>query len=161
MGNRKVGWRGTEAERFWRKVEKTATCWNWTGAILRSGYGHFGLQGRPKLILAHRWAYQQVNGPIPVGLTLDHACRNRRCVNPSHLEAVPHRTNVLRGIGPTAQNARKKRCKRGHLLQGDNLKVYKDGRRECRQCTRDIRIALWRRKYGKGKWQWKNRKVTG
>jgi len=39
-------------------------------------------------------------GPVPDGLELDHLCRNRYCVNPHHLEAVSHRTNVLRGFIP-------------------------------------------------------------
>src|SRR3954468_18429534 len=80
------------AERFWAKVEKTAECWNWTGYTLSSGYGRF--RGRragndtASKVLAHRFSYELLIGPIPPGLVLDHLCRNTSCVNPAHLEPV-------------------------------------------------------------------------
>ena len=86
--------------RFWAKVDKTETCWLWTGGQ-SAGYGRFGFKGRPNLG-AHRFAYELLVGPIPPGLDLDHLCRVRNCVNPDHLEPVTRRENLLlRGGGPS------------------------------------------------------------
>lgn len=76
-------------------------------------------------------------GSIPKGLTLDHLCRNRACVNPVHLEPVTNRVNILRGIGITAQNARKTHCKHGHPFTVENT-IYKHGGgwRICKICNR-------------------------
>jgi HNH endonuclease len=88
--------RPTEAERFWAKVDKTESCWLWTGALAK-GYGQFG-GTRKQRIQAHRWAYQELVGSIPEGLELDHLCRVRRCVNPAHLEPVTHSVNIMRSV---------------------------------------------------------------
>jgi hypothetical protein len=109
-------------------------CWNWTGAVTNNGYGRFKLKG--KTVVAHRAAYELLRAPIVAGLSLDHLCRNRLCVNPDHLEPVSMRTNVLRGETITARNAAKTHCNHGHSLSGENLFVRKDGRRRCRACER-------------------------
>jgi hypothetical protein len=111
-------------ERFWARVDKTGECWEWMGAR-SNGYGQTGRGS------AHRAAYMLTKGPIPVGLELDHLCRNRGCVNPAHLEVVSHRENVMRSpIAPPALNARKTHCVRGHALPiGPEDRV-------CRQCQR-------------------------
>lgn len=101
--------------RFWKNVEKTNRCWNWKGTITQ-GYGRFWLPNRRRVTQAHRLSYELLKGPIPDGLTLDHLCRNRSCVNPDHLEPVIGRVNTLRGEGPPAINSRKIHCIRGHLL---------------------------------------------
>lgn len=134
----------TVSERFWAKVEKTPTCWLWDGALAGPGrcYGRFYDRGN---IPAHRWAYEQARGPIPDGLVLDHVCRQTRCVNPDHLEPVTNRTNVLRGIGPSAINARKIHCKRGHLLTPENTcKTSRSplARGACRQCMAETKAKL-------------------
>lgn len=112
-------------------------CWPW----LRSGskgYGRLVVRGVRKL--AHRYFYEEMRGPIPSGLTLDHLCRNRACVNPWHLEPVTVRDNVLRGNGLSAVNARKTHCKRGHEFTEENtrhLSYRPVGRgRICRACER-------------------------
>lgn len=120
--------------RFLSKVDKANDCWLWTAALLKTGYGRFKKDGKTKL--AHRVSYELLVGPIPDGLTLDHLCRERRCVNPAHLEPVTAKVNVLRGETITAHNARKEQCIRGHLLRGDNLFVRRDGHRLCRHCKR-------------------------
>jgi hypothetical protein len=79
-------------------------------------------------------AYELAIGPIPEGLTIDHLCRNRGCVNPAHLEAVTNRTNLLRGDGIAALNARKTHCKRGHEFTPENTYVWREGTRACRAC---------------------------
>lgn len=122
-------------ERFNSKYEEDENgCWVWIGAMSSVGYGRFKVSGR--LVSPHRWSYENFVGPIPENLVIDHLCRNRRCVNPQHLEAVSHRENVLRGIGPTAFNARKTHCPSGHLLSGPNLYLTPQGRRACFECQR-------------------------
>jgi hypothetical protein len=117
------------------KRDPETGCLIWTASGTgRSGYGIFWHAGR--LVMAHRFAWERVNGPIPEGLEPDHLCRVRRCVNPSHLEVVTHRTNVLRGVGPTAQNARKSFCVRGHTLDEKNTYYRPNGKRDCRVCHR-------------------------
>lgn len=79
---------------FWRHVDKTATCWNWTASTNSRGYGTWAVQQNTKL--AHRVAYTALVGEIPDGLTIDHLCRNKLCVNPAHLEAVTLEENLRR-----------------------------------------------------------------
>lgn len=112
-------------------------CLLWKGARVHNGYGRIRVAGTNKL--AHRAAYEAHVGPIPDGLTLDHLCRVRHCVEPAHLEPVPLRENVLRGVGPTAINAAKKKCKAGHPFD----KVY-SGARACSVCMR-AKGRKWRR----------------
>jgi hypothetical protein len=107
-------------------------CWLWTGATSSTGYGNFWMDRR--YVGAHRAAYLMFRGPVPEGLELDHLCRVRRCVNPFHLEAVTRQINTLRGTGPSAENATKTHCKRGHELAGDNLYVTRPGTRTCKAC---------------------------
>jgi len=71
-------------ERFWEKVEKTDTCWLWTGSVTKSGgYGQLSIHNRP--VRAHRFAYELIVGPIPEGLRVCHHCDVPRCVRPDHL----------------------------------------------------------------------------
>lgn len=79
-------------ERFRAKVEKTESCWNWTGTISTKGYGRFSV--RKTTYQAHRVSWEEVNGAIPAGLLIDHMCHNRRCVNPSHLRMVTNKQNM-------------------------------------------------------------------
>lgn len=136
--------------RFWRKVTKTTTCWLWTGAVTKFGYGNFtiereGRSGYQKQALAHRYAYESLRGKIPVGLQLDHLCRNKLCVNPAHLRPSTPRENTLNSNGITAQHARKTHCKRGHPLSGKNLRIMPDGERDCKQCARDWKREKYRK----------------
>ena len=134
--------------RFWAHVQKTETCWLWTAAqrggkygVFRGGkYGVFQIRGR--LVGVHRFSYELHQGPIPPGLTIDHLCRNRLCVNPAHLEAVTMRVNVLRGNTITAAAARKTYCLRGHEFTPENTARYKSWR-ICRACQRQ-RMRLFR-----------------
>lgn len=121
---------------FEEKFVKTDTCWNWIGAITSRGYGNF----RSKL--AHRVSYEKYVGTIPDGLTLDHMCDNKLCVNPEHLEPKTQYENNMRGSSATALNARKDVCVNGHPLHGDHIKIVnrKDGtRRKCQLCQKIYR----------------------
>jgi hypothetical protein len=116
-------------QRYWPKVRALPNgCWLWTGRIDRDGYGRIG--GK----LAHRVGYERLIGPIPDGLTIDHLCRNRPCVYPAHLEPVSQRVNTLRGVSPSAVNARKTHCSAGHGFDERNTYLH-SRRRACRQCN--------------------------
>lgn len=121
--------------RFWSKVRKGPDCWDWLAGQDGDGYGVFTIPAG-RLERVHRLAYRLLVGPIPAGLTLDHLCRNRACVNPDHLEPVTNRVNVLRGVGPTARFAARTHCSRGHLLSRDNLRMEGTVRR-CRACDKE------------------------
>lgn len=121
-------------DRFWAFVEKTPTCWLWTGAAT-NGYGRFQL-ARGRTVFAHRFAYETEVKPIPQGLTIDHLCRVPLCVRPEHLEPVTIRENVLRGETVTAANAAKTACPQGHPFDAVNTYPRPDGARGCRECMR-------------------------
>ena len=93
-------------DRFWNKVDKTDTCWLWTAA-LRVGYGGFWDGNRHTY--AHRYAWELLRGPIPAGYTIDHdnpdfGCGVPLCVNPAHLDCVPHKTNIQRRRNTNSNN---------------------------------------------------------
>lgn len=118
-------------------------CWEWTGCVLKSGYGQVWDSETQKLLYVHVAMYVERRGAIPAGKNIDHRCNNKKCFRFSHLRAVSPRANTLRGGGPTAINARKKLCLRGHPFDY----VDKRGRRVCRSCKRD-KMRLIRAKGG-------------
>jgi hypothetical protein len=122
--------------RFWAKVDKSGDCWTWTALIHTAGYGSFRPHNQGPVLYAHRYAYELEVAQIPEGMVLDHLCRNRRCVNPAHLEPVTHRENILRGTGASARNVDKTHCPKGHPYTDDNTYRAKGHGRECRACIR-------------------------
>lgn len=123
-----------DLQRFWRQVDKTDLCWLWTGNVTHQGYGEFYLAGSTHR--AHRISWVLAGNSLTPGLVIDHICRVRECVNPDHLREVTHRENTLAGIGPTAINARKVRCKAGHEFDEENT-YQRLGWRICRTCKRE------------------------
>jgi len=119
-----------DQKRFWRLVDKTDSCWLWTGGTA-SGYGCF--QVKFKNYRSHRLAYELLRSPIPNGLHLDHLCRVRNCVNPDHLEPVTQKENNRRSEAICAKVVREGVCSRGHSM--DDAHVHpKTGKRWCRTC---------------------------
>jgi hypothetical protein len=132
-------------DRFWEKVDKNGPipeyrpelgpCWIWTAYKSNEGYGQIsGERRKPRHIYVHRFSYELLNGPILEGLTLDHLCRVRCCVNPGHLEPVTNRENILRGTAPSANQSRQTHCVNGHLFDDKNTYLIK-GHRICKLCS--------------------------
>src|SRR3990167_3848484 len=113
-------------------------CINWDGAKTHAGYGQRKIGGKVKYV--HRLAYEASCGAIPDGLQIDHLCRNPLCINPQHLDAVTCRENIIRGIGRSALNARKTRCKNGHPFIPSNIYSRPRGGRTCKICARNYRV---------------------
>jgi len=111
--------------------EEAGGCHVFLGQLIKGGYGRVTIEGRK--ILAHRAAFELVNGPIRDGFDLDHLCRLSCCIRLSHLEAVPTAVNVRRGLvcmnGVT-------HCPQGHAYDDTNTYLQKKGSRVCRTCLR-------------------------
>lgn len=132
--------------RFWEKVRERPAdgCWEWLGARSPKGYGQFSI-GAGEVWLAHRVSYTLHVGPIGDGMTVDHLCHNKWCVNPLHLDQVTRGENAARawrdglvgGNHGGAINRAKTHCKRGHEYAGDNLYTDPRGDRYCRACKRE------------------------
>ncbi len=109
-------------------------CWIYAaGRATSSGYHQVWVGQRQRY--AHRVTYEALVGAIPEGMVIDHLCRNRACVNPSHMEPVTQQENTLRGNGPAAINSRKTHCPQGHALTAENI-YGAPMRRQCKTCTR-------------------------
>ncbi|WP_406227343.1 HNH endonuclease [Streptomyces anthocyanicus] len=125
----------TPEMRLFSKVESDGTaegCWLWSGTVAPTGYGQIRWGG--KVQYAHRVIYGYLISDIPDGLELDHLCRVRQCVNPWHLDPVPHQINVIRGDAPRV-NGDRTHCIRGHAFSEENTYTYR-GSRQCRACRR-------------------------
>lgn len=110
-----------------RTAAEPCGCIRWTGRIAVTGYGTLGRR------YAHRIAWELHRGPIPAGMTIDHLCRTRWCVNVEHLEVVTLAENIRRVPCREPET-----CKRGHdLTNPENTYRKKDGYRSCRPCAID------------------------
>lgn len=131
-------------DRFWTKVSKTDTCWEWLAHCNSEGYAKIRWEG--KWVGAHRVSLVLAGVAIPPGYDVDHLCRNRGCVNPDHLEPVTHQENVRRGITGlvTAQRQMSKtHCPQGHPY--DEVNTFRTARgRGCRTCHRERVRAVYR-----------------
>ena len=157
LGRLPVGRRGPKASRLRDSLTQDLgadECWPWQGRCGSNGYGIAVYPGeRARGTSAHRLVFSLVFGEPPADWHVDHACHDpavcrrgpecphRRCVNPSHLVAMSARSNTLRGYGPSARNAAKVECVRGHAFTPENTYIDPRGRRACRECQR----VHWRR----------------
>lgn len=113
-----------------------SSCWTWRGTINpTSGYGVFQFGG--EYFMAHRLVVGVYLGDIPDGLEPDHLCRNRRCVNPHHLQLVTYSENFVRGLPYRKRAHPPDACAHGHALTPENTYVAPRGTRDCRACGRD------------------------
>jgi hypothetical protein len=130
-----------------KRVSIETGCWEWTGQISEDGYGKVPIS-RGRYALVHIVSYRLAAGVIPSGSELDHLCRNRKCFNPKHLEAVTHKVNVNRGLLPAMmrdKSAAQTHCKNGHPFSGENL-ILQGPEKKFRVC-RICRSERQRRRY--------------
>jgi hypothetical protein len=139
-------------DRFWAKVRKEdferdpglGPCWMWTGHINPvDGYGYFqtgdriSVAGNRMPTQAHIVSARMAGKVCPDGKEWDHFCRQRPCVNPSHLEAVTHRVNISRGVSIVGDYIHEQTCKRGHPKTPENRYQRPDGKgSQCLPCVR-------------------------
>jgi len=124
--------------RFWAKTVVTSRgCIEWVGAVRQNGYGAAWINRR--LMVPHRVSATWAHGiPLPVDKDVDHLCRNRKCVNPQHLEVVTRRENIKRGTSRAAATIQafdaEGQCAHGHDLTADRAWVSTLEGRTCRLC---------------------------
>ena len=112
-------------------------CWKYTGHIMDNGYALKSFEGRRHT--AHKAYYLKYVGSVEDGLVVDHKCRNRSCVNPSHLQAITQSENLLRAIRPERTH-----CPQGHEYDQDNTYMSKGKYKVCRTCRNDSAKELRR-----------------
>ena len=118
-------------ERFFDKVKKTDTCWEWIGS-LRQGYGAFGMN--KKTHAAHRISYEMHKGEIPNGIFVCHTCDNRKCVNPEHLFLGTAKDNYDDAISKNRIPIKPRKH--------PSLSSYYKGRCRCEQCKKLVSESL-------------------
>lgn len=139
------------AQRFHASYERSggdSACHIWKGRIQQDGYAKFCFDGQ--IHQAHRVAYALHYGEAPLGLTIDHTCNQRACVNPRHLEAVPLKTNVARATQTSSGVIRTTgKCRRGHDMTLDDAWRYSKttGKRYCRLCHLERNREGMRKRY--------------
>lgn len=109
-------------------------CWISRYSVGSHGYSQIGWQseGKVKMRLGHRVSWESANGPIPEGLTIDHKCRVRRCINPDHLQLMDNLSNARGGGGLHVAEPEPigKKCGKGL----HELLKYPSGAVACREC---------------------------
>jgi HNH endonuclease len=139
-------------ERMLSKINKTDSCWLWTGKPNYWGYGRLAVD--KKALYAHRLSYELWVGPIPEDKPfVCHHCDIPLCVNPSHLFAGTAEDNnqdcAKKGRHVAIQSA-KTHCPKGHEYNKENTIIfeYKPGRkgRRCRTCTSEYQMKYRNRK---------------
>ena len=91
------------AKKFPDDARKQGNCLLWDFRIDTHGYGRVAVKG--KTLLAHRYAWERVNGPIPDGLMIDHTCHNRSCIEVLHLRVATRSENNSNRSGSTSESS--------------------------------------------------------
>lgn len=128
-------------KRFYKDkfIIKDNGCWEWTANIAPStGYGLIMTDSQGS-IGAHRASYIIHKGPIPEGYHIHHVCKNKKCVNPEHLEAM----ESFEHLSLESKSRAKEYCGKGHKMEGENIYYKPNGKRECRQCRKESRRKYW------------------
>jgi len=97
----------------------------------RDGGGYARVRVAGRMVMAHRYAYELAEGPIPAGLDLDHLCRIRECVQPAHLEPVTRRENTIRG---DCFKGDQDTFGCGHARTAANKRANRKPGGQCREC---------------------------
>lgn len=125
------------------RTVRDGECLIWQGAVQTSGYGSVTGGRKGFTLLAHRAIYMATVGPIPVGLTIDHLCMVKLCMNVDHMEVVTRGENSRRKL------AAQTHCKDGHAITGDNLRLQERANgltyRICVECSQKYRREYMRR----------------
>lgn len=131
-------------DRAYKKIVRAVNgCWISTYSVASHGYAQIGWQSKAEghhIVLAHRASWEKVNGSVPVAMTLDHRCREKRCVNPKHLRLMENFENGRRTNGV---DWRVGECANGHpnsMLADDPHRTDKRGNprigKRCSECMK-------------------------
>jgi hypothetical protein len=98
-----LDWRRATPQKFLQLFERGDGCWEWRGSLNEHGYGRFGYG-----VLAHRYAWELMVGPIPRGLGVLHRCDNPRCIRPDHCFLGDQKANMqdMRSKGRSTRGER-------------------------------------------------------
>lgn len=122
----------TVLRNMWVCIGAPDHCWPWKGAINPDGYAHNMVDGSGGKTYPHRMMFKWFKWDIPDGMTIDHLCKNRSCMNPDHMEAVTHEVNLSRN--------KRAYCRRGHPQVEEN-RYYPPSNNGSGRCLLCIKLA--------------------
>lgn len=133
-------------EQFMQRVNKTETCWLWTGPFGKQRRAIIHQNGKRRI--AARVLWEIINGPIPEGMCVCHTCDNGTCVNPAHLWLGTTQENTQDMLDKGRQwNQKKTHCDHGHEFTPENTRIDKNGKRNCRKCQAHTSLKAHYNKY--------------